>query len=263
MPKIDNDPTKHAASPFLVIAGKRSGGTYLTHCLSNHPQVFCDRGEAMHHLSVWRRALSVENVLLTLTHQEGYQASGFRMVYVQAFNPRVIKVISEIGPRVIWLTRDNKLRQGASMALNRAIRAQRAEYHPVHTFNDVKPPLQTVAPEIILKNCRMAVQEDAKAARMLVNLRVDYINVKYADLVGGEGLTNRCIPEEVGLRLCEFLGVYNFPLHCDLKRVYPVPLRAMFANWKEIYTAVKDSEFALYLEDEAHWTKEGEKWLRT
>ena len=59
---VQNDRTKNLARPAVVIASVRSGGTYLAHCLSNHPQVFCDRGESLHHDSLWHRYLKADSV---------------------------------------------------------------------------------------------------------------------------------------------------------------------------------------------------------
>jgi len=84
MPKIDNDPTKRIAKPFIILANVRTGGTFLAHCLSNHPEIHCDRGETIHHGSIWRKratATPFADLFYLLLRQEGYHASGFRMIY--------------------------------------------------------------------------------------------------------------------------------------------------------------------------------------
>jgi len=40
----DNDQTKGMAQGAVIIAAIRSGGTFLTHCLSSHSMIHCDRG---------------------------------------------------------------------------------------------------------------------------------------------------------------------------------------------------------------------------
>jgi len=64
---VDNDRTKGLALPFLILAHVRTGGTFCAHALSNHPQVYCDRGETLHHLSAWRKAhVSVGKIVETI-----------------------------------------------------------------------------------------------------------------------------------------------------------------------------------------------------
>lgn len=261
MPKIDNDETKHTAQPFLIIAQKRSGGTYLTHCLSNHPRVFCDRGESMHHLAIWRKHLEAVDVLHVLTHQEGYNSSGFRMVYSQAFDKALWPLITDvIKPKIIWLTRANKLRQGVSICVNRMIRMKELPYHPVHSFKYHEPPRFTVAPKRILKTCRSVVRGDSVAGKRIIRSGLDHLPLTYSELVGGEGNTQRCLAEPAIVKLCSFLGMNTYPLCCDLVRVHAHPLRIMFDNWNEIESAVSDSEFAKWLEDESRWHYEDGQW---
>lgn len=262
MPKIDNDETKNIATPFLLIASKRSGGTYLAHCLSNHPQVFCDRGESMHHLSWWRKHLEPLGVFDLLTNQEGYKSSGFRMVYGQAFSDELRQRIMEVKPRVIWLTRENKLRQGVSVALNRAIRmgAARVVYHPVHTLKDTPPPRQTLDPDYIIKHCETVTAADRQAAKIIMGWGLPYLAIRYHEITGGEGVTNRCIPDPQAAEILRFLGVTQYPLRCELKRVYPLPLRMMFDNWADIEKAIQQTPFKKWLADEEAWIYEGGIW---
>ena len=73
MPKVENDETKYLARPAVLIASVRSGGTFLAHCLSNHPQIFCDRGESLHYRSLWHTHLTTNRAKLIycLTHMLG------------------------------------------------------------------------------------------------------------------------------------------------------------------------------------------------
>ena len=261
MPKIDNDETKDAAQPFLIVAQKRSGGTYLTHCLSNHPRIFCDRGESMHHLSIWRKRFDPSDILYVLTHQEGYFASGFRMVYSQAFDRELWTIITEmLKPKIIWLTRENVLRCGVSVCINRMIRMKELPYHPVHSFVYRDPPRFTVDPNRILGACRKVVSSNKTSGKLLANSGLDYLHITYSELVGGEGNAVRCMTDTAAVKACGFLGVENYPLCSGLARVHAHPLRIMFENWKDIEKAIAASEFAPWLADEEQWQYEGGQW---
>ena len=262
MPKIDNDETKHIAQPFIIIAQKRSGGTYLTHCLSNHPQVFCDRGESVHHASVWRRGgVPAEGVYRILTDQEGYRASGFRMVYNQAFDTALWQITQDVRPKVIWLTRNNKLRQAVSIIINQKIRKGKADYFPVHAMRETgKPPQYTIGPHVIISYIERIIAEDRRAIKRISGAQLDYMPLTYTDMVGNEGTTRPCIQAAATLELCEFLGVAKHVLCCELKRVHSHPLRALLSNWNEVEAAIGDTAYSVWLPDEAAWVLKDGKW---
>jgi LPS sulfotransferase NodH len=262
MVRVDNDPTKTVAQPYLIVSGVRTGGTYLAHSLSNHPQVFCDRGESMHRLSIWRnKARQVDGHLLLhlLTHQEGYHASGFRMVYSQA-RPLIPYIIKE-RCKVIMLRRENVLRQSVSWLFHQMVRKAIVPYFPVHSFKEVKIPKQAeIRPEAILKWCRTFEQAHYDMVDALDAL--DLIEIEYSKMVGGEGETQPKMSRAISYKICGFLGVKKQILGCDLKRVHSHPLKAILKNWNDVEEAVKESPYARFLDDENKWTKKGTKWIK-
>jgi len=269
MPKIENDETKRIARPFVIIAQKRSGGTVLAHCLSSHPDVYCDRGETFHELSVWgkhARGISKSLLAYILGHQEGYLYSGFRCVYLQALDKDLWNTFRKFDFKVIHLTRSNILRQGASIAVQRQIRAGKVEYYPVHTFRDIQErddfPRVEIQPWVLLKHCREVVQQDAGMVKNLELARFDVLKMKYTDFVGKEGKVITRLPNDASSKLCDFLELPSAEMTTRLKRVSSFPLREMFVNWDEIETAVKVSEFADFLSEEEGWECFNDGWRR-
>lgn len=263
MKRIDNDPTKSIAKPFVLVAHVRSGGTFLAHCLSNHAEIHCDRGESLHHLSLWRRQLphvKVNHMLHILLSQEGYLASGCRLNYGQAFHQTAWRYLTKRKIPIIHLIRENHLRQGISFAYHWAVRDQVVPYHPVHTFTEVSPSQVELSPEYLLEYCRKIVEQEKQARAKLKGSGLKILDLSYADLVGGEGITVRCVEREAGDKICEFLNVRPLRMCCDLKRVHSHPLRAWFTNWTEIRKAIEASEFAELLEDEGRWRLVDGKW---
>jgi len=260
---IDNDETKGVAQPYVIIANRRTGGTYLAHCLSNHPQVFCDRGESVHHMALWRKYIPPRKTLHVLTHQEGYHASGFRMVYTQAFHKRIWTHLPQMKPKVIWLTRENILRQGVSVAVNSLVRKGKLTYYPVHTFKERPAPRYDIPPDHIIKQCIRLTRDDRWAAKRFIDAQMDYLPVTYEDLVGKDGTTQPCVLDSTMQRICDYLGVYRHALCCDLKRVHGHPLSAMLRNWKEVKRAIAKTEFAHYLLEEENWAQDEKgRWVK-
>jgi hypothetical protein len=240
--RIDNDATKGLAQPFLILAHVRTGGTFCAHALSNHPQVYCDRGETLHHLSAWRRAgIPVEQTVGAIWHMDGYHAAGFRAIYRQAFHPKVWPLIERAKPPIIHVTRRNVTRQGVSYAYQQMVRQGQLPYHPVHTF-----ARRTPAP--VRADVRWIVGLTEKVARevKLGRVRVaayegPVMEIVYEEMVGAG--PSPWMANEVAYAIEDQLGVRREPLRVDLKRDFPVPMAKWFTNWAEIRSALDGAGF--------------------
>lgn len=244
----ENDPTKNLARPALVIAGVRSGGTYLAHCLSNHPQVFCDRGESLHHDSLWHRHLKVNNgqLLYCLLHMQGYHVSMCKLTYNQAFAGDAWQFIKENKPPIIFLTRENVIRQSVSLLINRAARGGKVK-RPQHTFRELEPLTIGLSGATIIRQARGLQQRSDRAERLLAQFpRV--LKLKYRDITDPDHPGK--IPANVGKRICGFLGVRSMALKCDLKRVNAQPLSELIRDWPTVEEQIKATELAYCLGDQ-------------
>ena len=244
---VQNDRTKRIARPAVVIASVRSGGTYLAHCLSNHPQVFCDRGESLHHSSVWHKHIKADPVRLLhcLLHMEGYRVSMCKLTHSQAFTRAIWAYVKRHKPAVIWLRRENVLRQTVSVLINRAARRGKVK-RPQHTFKATGPFSIGLSAPAILKQARGLRARDERAARMLSNFK-RVLKLTYRDIT--DASTPGKVPVPAARSICKFLGVPYAPLACDLVRVNPQPLSEIIRNWPAVEPALRASEFAKYLED--------------
>ena len=245
-----NDQTQNMARAAIIIAAIRSGGTFLSHCLSNHPQVFCDRGEPLHHDSVWVNNLrpNRRHLLAAVTNQTGYHVSMCKLTYAQAFHPHIWPWLEKRQPLVVWLRRENLIRQAVSVLINKQARrggVKRAQ----HTFREARPVQVELAPEQVLAKARELRSHDGQARARLARMS-KMLAVTYAEVTGGEMATSaERLPEETAARLCAFLGVRPEVLGCDLQRVNPFPLRELLSNWPAVRAAVRKSEFTGMLGD--------------
>ena len=250
--RAENDPTLNMAQPALIITAPRTGATFLAHCLSNHSQVFCDRGEPLHHNSPWGRHLPGQHLAFIecLTHMVGYRVSMCKLLYRQAFDPGVWPYLVSRQPRVIHLTRANRIRQAVSLLLNTRARMGEIEW-PQHTFESVAPRATTLPAEAVLNMARDLEGQERQATETLQAI-ADVMLISYGELMGGERGQAESLSQEVGRRICHFLGVLPEPLGCDLRRVNSRPLQEMLVNWPELGAAIAASEFADHLEDESN-----------
>jgi len=246
MPKVENDETKHIARPAVIVASVRSGGTFLAHCLSNHPQVFCDRGESLHYRSLWHTQLTLNRakLLFCLTHMQGYQVSMCKLIYQQAFLREVWDYITEfpVFP-VIWLRRENTIRQAVSHLLNQMARGGKIK-RPQHTFGRVESVCMELDSELVVRMARGLLEQDRRARRRLKSLKP--LALTYEQIIGPAST----LADEATQQICEFLGVRCVPLRCELTRINPQPLAEIITNWEAVREAIEASEFAHCLRDE-------------
>lgn len=236
----------------MLVAAVRSGGTFLAHCLSNHSQIFCDRGEPLHHGNVWREAGAGwrRRLLAILLNQTGYRVSMCKLTYTQALHREIWPWLVERQPLVIWLRRENVVRQAVSALINRQARGGRVK-RPQHSFTEVKRIRVELDPEAILKQARGLAARDKRAGRMLGGRMKRLCRLTYAEVVGGEMCEATRLPLETTKGVCGFLGVDYELLRCELKRVNPGPLREMLTlkAWRAVEKAIRKSEFEELLGD--------------
>jgi len=265
MARIDNDETKDIATPFLILAHVRTGGTFCAHALSNHPSVFCDRGEVMHHASIWRKAkIKPDRLMVMLWNQTGYFASGFRLIYRQAFHEKVWPTIQKVQPKIIHLQRRSLLRQALSYAYQQQVRGRNLEYHPVHSFRERDVPQATMDLDYAAYAVKRIASERKRGHdRLKKEFDGEYIEVFYEDMVrGGAGGSVQEMNPRERARVCQFLGVDNVPLRVDLKREFPVPLWEMFGNWTALRERLAREGWGYNVEQEENsWTQVDGRWV--
>lgn len=222
----------------------------MTHCLSNHTQIFCDRGEPLHHMSVWCTSVTAnrQRILNALFNQTGYQISMCRLTYVQALDENIWKYLIVRQPMVIWLHRENLLRQAISVHFNRMDRRAGSISRPAHTFRYVPPARITIDPELFIKYA-CGLQEQNERMKAALSKFKQVYRLTYADVVGGEGQKGFMLPYATSQPLCKWLGVREESLACDLRPVNPYPLPDLISNWKAVVKAIQASSFAPMLEE--------------
>jgi hypothetical protein len=237
-------------TPAIIAAGLRTGGTFLSHALSNHPQIFCDRGEPLHRHSPWcELRVGHGHILRGLLTQEGYSASLCKLQYDQLYYEHVREVLLDMRARVIHLTRENKLRQAVSLMINNLARKGQVQ-HPQHSTEPVPLLRLSLDPDAVLDWCRDLEEQDRLAAKWLGDTGLPLLHVTYADLVGYEGREAREVPPETARKLCKFLGVRPQRLAAELRRVNAYPLPLILGNWDRVRAVIEESEFEYCLGDE-------------
>ena len=243
-------------APAIIIAHRRSGGTFLAHCLSTHPQVYCDRGEPLHRHSPIMKAMwymagrrDAVEALRLVWGMEHYDVAMCKVNWGN-LSEVVWTEIGRVNPRVIHLTRDNVLRSAVSEIVRQ--KAFRAGQRRRHTTRRLEPMVSDVDVPTLMELCRVLVAE-AEDVRLKLGKQA-WMGLTYVEMVGGEGAGATTIDRMSAGKLCDFLDVERRDLSCALVRVNPYPLHQIVRNWGAVKAAVGNSQHAHCLEDEAIWS---------
>lgn len=222
--------TTGQARPAILIAGPRTGGTFLCCCLSNHPQVFCTRGEPLHWGSRWLHAVSDWKVRFDLLmRQPFYEVSMFKAMDHDIFaHPELWEFLQQYDPelRILYLERENILYQAASHEINRLHRRGDLPGHPTRTFVSVKPEPCELDPELVRQRYRWIKKDTARNRKLLAESGLPVLYLIYEEMtIMGMAQSSQ---------ICEFLEVRNELLHTDLKKVHAQPYEELVTNWTMI-----------------------------
>ncbi len=240
------------ARPAILIAHTRSGGTFLAHCLSTHPDIFCPRGEPLLPAHSWSQSLprhvpssAILGCILNAFH---YKVGMCRITYVQT-NVDVFDYLRSVEAKVILLERQNLLRCAVSQTIMNMTSRGEIEY-PLHSIEIVEPPGVTLRPFAVLERCRWQAEWHTRMRESTRDLKLHVLRLTYADVVGGEMVNADRIPLAITERLTSFLGVEQYPMLSPLRAVSPRPLCDIVTNWDELKAVIQESEFAHHLEEE-------------
>ena len=249
MARIENDTTRDPI-PFVIIAGPRTGGTFLAHGLSNHPDIYCERQEVIHVNSSYRMAsahLTPVNILDIVLGQNGYRSAGCKLQYSQAGYQHVWKHVRQRKARIIHLTRDNKVRQAVSAIINRKARAGEIEIHPQHSWALAKCPAVTIEPAVLMDEIAAIMEPMKKWRERIAESALECLSLTYEQIVGPGTVEAAAIAEPAARRLCEFLRVDWAPMPVALRRINPWPIDRIVTNWPAIVAALAGTDYGIML----------------
>jgi LPS sulfotransferase NodH len=250
---------------FLILAGRRSGVTFLVDSLNSHPEIECSKdvfsirrrfkyfqvdvtiGRFCQFRSAsWRRQVAylfrrqrLINAFLREIFRSGdrpgdaVNARGIRLSYEQARKyPQVLKWIRKNDVRVIHLIRENALKAIVSdfTAKKRGVTHVTA---PVERVTVSVPPGE-LRRRLVDREKRVQRFREGFAGRR-------YLEISYESFLEK--------PESETRRILDFLGIERFvPLTSRYVKQNPEKLSEILENYAEIARVFNGTDFARYLE---------------
>lgn len=232
--------------PGLLVCHTRTGGTFLSHCLDSHPQVFCARVEVLHQGSIIQRTFpgyTPVDYLKPYLLEFGYRAAFVKVVSARERQHRgLLQFVVDNGGRIIHLTRRNVLFAAASNQLR---------YRGLATFTTgvaEKFAAQIDPAELVREmHWRLDLTQDFRQRARAAGVPV--LELEYADLVGREGADVDRVSPEAAAAICDFLEVRPCSLVTELRRCNRWPLEETVENWDEVGRAVRDAGFGWCLDE--------------
>jgi LPS sulfotransferase NodH len=179
----------------------------LASCLSNHPDIFCVRGEPLLDGEAWRDSL-----------------------------PGMTD--SQI-PKIIHLVRGNVIR----CCLSQLATGTRGKY--AHSTGKVNTTAFAVNAVQFVQKCRKHVEEVEVVQEWIDESGLESITVAYEEMIGGEGRSVSQMEGKASNKVCEFLGVdYPVVLETQLRKVNPARIKSMVLDWNKLRAALAVTEFA-------------------
>lgn len=177
-----------------------------------------------------------------------YGAKVCKVIWGKQLTPPVWGWLVENQPKVIWLYRENSIRQATS-ALFRIMTKQKKICVPAHTGETVMPAQAYVDPEQLLNLARAYEQGKGECVARL-NVFRKVMSLTYAQMTGGERVSATRIQQPANDALCDFLGVERRDLWCKMVAVNPYRMSEAIVNWDEVRVAIEASDLAHMLGDE-------------
>jgi hypothetical protein len=218
-------------TPMLVVAGWRTGGTYLCSCLDSHPDIACVRDEPLNPKSPWQYYIGEDKVLQIITllwEQVGYRVNGFKATYWQYDTLRSHWGLK--GVKVIHLMRGT-----VDTVISRYI-SDRRENDPefnAHTYSSIPLKAIEIEPGAFVRRCEKLIAERNRIKkRLLDDLDHSPLELWYEDITQpGTGF----MPAQPALEICDHLAVAEWALYSSTR-----PTSACYerhervANWSSI-----------------------------
>jgi len=237
-------------NPAVIITLQRTGGSWLAGCLSNHPDIFCTRGEPLATRSKWARVAPDETARLDLIlSQQYYDVAMCKLINNHAFRPATWKYLTTRTPpvKVLFLKRENILNQAISHEINAGRRLGTVAGHPTHAFRTTDLPPCKLDPAGVLSRCEDEAGRYFLAESKLIESGLPVLRLTYKQITGGDNASE--IPENTGRRACGFLGVPYIPLSFSMRKVHWQPWRDTVSNWKAIVDHLRGTEYEQFVED--------------
>jgi len=221
---------------FIIFCHGRSGSELLRTLLNSHPDIYCDAEIYLH-----RKALLPWRYLVNRSKIYGKAYYGHKAKLGQLENQcpdnNKIREVYLSRVKIIYLRRRNFLRQ----AISAQIGLQRKIWHDTQ-INPLAGQKFIINTTNLINGIKNIEKYRKKEKEILTGL--DYLSVFYE-----EDLLHQENHQKTMNRIFDYLGVNTVSVMTPYVKTIPENLENIIGNYLEVIEAVKNSEYAHFLND--------------
>lgn len=218
----------------VVLGQMRSGSTFLFEAIRSHPDVFGNPGKELF-LPKYPYMQEANGNMLEALRRFDVDAEAFDKA-VSLFKLTYVQVNNRVSPHIfgkrtiIHNYRDNCLETAFSAWVTQNHKGE----IPMHVIKKHNPIRTHVDPNWLIQTAHHFYQsKEYWKQRSGIAL-----HVRYEDVHEGKTET-RCVSLDVGKQICETLGIQEYPLCGESRRVNHLPLNESILNWDEVVKTAK------------------------
>lgn len=228
---------RHSPKEKFVVFGRgRSGSTLLVDLINGHPEVHCV-GEILN-----RKVFSPASMVRNCSRMHAEPVFGFKLLSYQLRSvlrvdqPKELlrRLVEEDGYKMIFLTRENLLRQ----ALSTHYAAHRGGWHD--RSEKVQRTKMTVDIPLLIRHLKEGETLSRFEQEMVADF--DHLPLTYERNLSDEEAQGQTINT-----LCDLLGIESFQASSKLKKIAPKSFDEFIENAEEMVRAIEKTPFAIHL----------------
>ena len=228
---------RHSPKEKFVVFGRgRSGSTLLVDLISEHPKVHCV-GEILN-----RKVLSPNAMVRSCSRMHSEPVFGFKLLSYQLQSvlgvdpPKELlrRLVEEEGYKMVYLTRENLLRQ----TLSKNYAAHRGSWH--YRSEKVKRTKMTVDIPLLIQHLKEGETLGRFEQEMISGF--DHLPLTYERNLSDEEAQGQTISA-----LSTLLGIESIQASSKLKKIAPRSFEEFVENADEMVRAIEKTPFAIHL----------------
>ena len=246
---------------FVILADKRTGSTFLQEALNSHPDIKVydemfiirgaqktgkRRGQFLFRTMKSKRKMNIKDYLDWLYNTEPDKSVGFRLMYPQDDHWHVLDVIKKSKIPIIHLKRNNFLKMIISKKTRGEFKTKPQKFAPNSIISDIK------------NHQNKRIKFETKILKYKNQLTVDYESM-IGKTEGEKGEIKKFgafnlksdmktyVSDKMAKKICNFLGVENKPLFCNVTKKNSNNVWDYISNKEEIEKILKRKGYGEFI----------------
>lgn len=218
----------------VLAAMPRSGKQFLAACLSNHPDIHCQRDEPLARLLAL--GLSPATALEYALTADWYRAAVVPLTYDQLHHPEIAAYLLQTRPKIINLTR-RPLERITSVLLAKLEKRAGVSRHLLYDAQFADDERIAIEPQALIRGLNVSRQALSRFEKAFAAF--DVLTVDYSQLTAASA--PQALRAATGRALCKFLGVDYAAMSAPNRKMHRRELPDYYHNWDSLQQTLEEA----------------------